>query len=243
MGTDIDLYVEKKNPDGKWEIMFPDPELMQVLHPGPAEQRPYGPGNLPGWAWYSGRNYDLFGLLADVRNRSDIESPWAHRGIPKDSGIHEFLGDGDSPHYHGHSHSWVSLQELLDYDWGTPVHESGYMGALAYRYWMDHDKKKWLGYSGFVGGPDVVHVSNKEMDALFEKGTLVEKPDPVDGEPDRTTWVSTDGKSYYTQCEWDEPMEHACRYFVNNTLTVLKKMAKDEGIDPADIRLLYWFDC
>lgn len=242
MGTDIDLYVEKKNADGKWEIMFPDPEFMLVLHPGPQDRPPYGPGNLPGWAWYSGRNYDLFGLLADVRNRSDIESPWAGRGIPKDSDISERFGKRDMAFYDGHSHSHVTLQELLDYDWGTLVHESGYMDATAYRYWRDHDKKEWISYSGGVSGPDVVHVSNEEMDALFESGTLVERPHPVDGAPDRKVWVSTDGKSYYTRCEWDEPMEHACGFFVNNTLSVLKKMAQDEGVDPANIRLLYWFD-
>lgn len=165
MGTDIDLFVEKRNADGKWELMFPAPELAEQLHGDFGKDRGYGPDNMPGWAWYSNRNYRLFGLLAGVRR--DVEAPWEHhRGIPKDSPI-EMLSDDNrigQTRWAGHSHSHVTLAELKAYNWGAIV----------------------------------------------------------------THWDET-----------QEPMEHACGWFVNHTLPEIEKL----GDNPEDIRLVYWFDC
>jgi hypothetical protein len=121
MGSDIDLFVEKRNSAGKWELMFPPPGLAEQLHGEHEMDRKYGPDHMPGWAWYSRRNYRLFGLLADVRG--SIDSPWSHRGIPKDSPI-EALDHDDRigrSRWDGHSHSYVTLAELKAYDWGTVV--------------------------------------------------------------------------------------------------------------------------
>jgi hypothetical protein len=250
MGTDIDLYVEKRNADGKWELLFPSPEMQKQLHGEWAIKQDYGPGNLPGWAWYSGRNYELFSLLADVRNRFDLESPWAHRGIPKDSPLAKI--DQEDPyqgrriHTDGHSHSHVTLQELLDYNWDLGITKSGWMGGSEYKYWRDHDKKKWIGYCQGVGGGNTVKISNEEMDELFENGAFVGKDMPTERDPERKVWVLADPddkRAIYTFCEWVEPMHQACRFFYERTLTGLKKVAADEGIDPKDIRLTYWFDC
>lgn len=65
----------------------------------------------------SGRHYVRFGILAGVRNGRDYETISEPRGFPKDSdvaldengSIWDFwLGD--------HSHSWVLLSEMLDYE-------------------------------------------------------------------------------------------------------------------------------
>ena len=61
---------------------------------------------------YSGRNYELFGILAGVRdhNNDSIDDP---RGLPED--VSEVTKkesdrwDGD-----GHSHSWLTLKELRE---------------------------------------------------------------------------------------------------------------------------------
>lgn len=122
MGSDIDLFVEKRNAEGKWELMFPAPELSEQLHGDWGKDRKYGPDNMPGWAWYSNRNYRLFGLLADVRG--PVDSPgWSHRGIPKDSPLND-MDDSErigQSRWAGHSHSHVTLAELKAYDWGTIV--------------------------------------------------------------------------------------------------------------------------
>jgi len=61
-----------------------------------------------------GRNYDLFGVLANVRNERDNNFICEPKGIPSDCCAYimeqqEYWG-GD-----GHSHSWLTLAELKEY--------------------------------------------------------------------------------------------------------------------------------
>lgn len=68
------------------------------------------------------RSYRLFGFLAGVRNYSAVEPIGARRGIPDDfhDESHEFR-DADEGYYH--SHSWLSLQELLAHDYDKTVED------------------------------------------------------------------------------------------------------------------------
>ena len=239
MGTDIDLYVEKRNANGEWELLFPSTDMAEQLHGEFGKDQEYGPTNMSGWAWFSGRNYELFALLAGVRNRFEFTSPWKHRGMPEDSQ----LKDNDSARY-GHSISHVTLQELLDFDWTTGISKSGWMGIYGFKFWLDHGRKEWTSYSQGVGGPNIVKISNEEMEALFKDGTLVEKHDPNERDPEHMVWTNADEEDqrcFQTFCEWTEPMSQACGTFVIRTLPALKEFTK--GTDPADIRLTYWFDC
>lgn len=65
--------------------------------------------------YYSGRNYYLFGILANVRNNSikPIDDP---RGIPNDASI-GYKRAADQMGSDAHSHSYFSLSELLDVNW------------------------------------------------------------------------------------------------------------------------------
>jgi len=64
---------------------------------------------------YSGRNYSLFSKLAGVRSYGESDSISDERGIPEDASlfyqikVSQWMGDG-------HSHSYFTLRELLDYD-------------------------------------------------------------------------------------------------------------------------------
>jgi hypothetical protein len=97
MGTDIYFYVEKLGEDGRW-YELDDPR-----------------------GWYGGRNYDLFAILANVRNgyavagirTGDGFSPLGPRGLPRD--VREELRGLDDEDFH--SQSWISLREILEYDW------------------------------------------------------------------------------------------------------------------------------
>ena len=62
------------------------------------------------------RNYVLFSLLADVRNDGSIDPFDEPRGVPDDvsSAGYTFM---HSYGVDGHSHTWYTLQELLDVDW------------------------------------------------------------------------------------------------------------------------------
>lgn len=89
MGCDIHAYVEVKHGD-KWRMA------------------PVGV--------FDRRNYGLFGFLADVRNYSHVPPIAKPRDIPEDVspcvGEHVESWAGDS-----HNHSWLSLKELLDFDY------------------------------------------------------------------------------------------------------------------------------
>jgi len=236
MGSDIDLFVEKRNADGKWELMFPAPELAEQLHGEHERDRKYGPDHMPGWAWYSQRNYRLFGLLAGVRGQ--VDSPWEHRGIPKDSPIETLDADDriGRSRWDGHSHSYVTLAEFKVYNWGTLLPQLGWMNVNEYRHFKD--KGDWIGYAQGVGGTDVKRISNEEMDQLFEDGTLIEFARPE--KPDVKFWMAADEKTtYVTMVEWFEPMKKACGLFLNKTLPQIENL----GGNPEDIRLVYWFDC
>ena len=57
------------------------------------------------------RRYEIFALMADVRNMSGIKPISEPRGLPKDA---TFLTKWDSDRWEGdgHSHSWLGLDEL-----------------------------------------------------------------------------------------------------------------------------------
>jgi hypothetical protein len=115
MGCDIHIYAEIKTGDG-WEkvgAIFPNP-YFDITRPSITDD--------DGYVWnakledepYSGRNYDLFALLADVRNYDEIDPIDYPRGLPDDVSdkIAEISNDYGAD---GHSHSWYLLSELIEY--------------------------------------------------------------------------------------------------------------------------------
>lgn len=113
MGCDIHFHVEKKDENGKWIsadkwTVDPwgddDPDYIDVKRED---------------SFYHDRNYLLFGILAHVRDRSvtPISSP---RGLPKDVSP-EVKKRSDDYGADGHSHSWLTLAELLAYDWDVAM--------------------------------------------------------------------------------------------------------------------------
>ena len=121
MGCDIHMYVETRKND-KWNKV------------GPTWKMEYWDGlsDEP----YEGRNYRLFGLLANVRNGygfagcdtgnaiTPIDMP---RGLPADVS-YQIQKISDNWGEDGHSHSWFTLKELLDVDWhGNVLTIRGYV--------------------------------------------------------------------------------------------------------------------
>lgn len=129
MGRDCHFYVEKwtssNNYEGPRDLSEDrNQKLNEVLEDTPTHFRwvsadkwekdddrwdvPYNS------EYYSGRNYGLFSILADVRGHQvPIDKA---RGIPDDASTgYKYIceqWDGD-----GHSHSYFTLEELLEVDW------------------------------------------------------------------------------------------------------------------------------
>ena len=91
MGCDIHSYAEKRNADGKWEI-------VPKLNP------------------FNSQSYETFGFLAGVRNYSAITPIAQPRGLPDDlsAGVSaEYdIWDGDA-----HTMSWLNVDELAAFDY------------------------------------------------------------------------------------------------------------------------------
>lgn len=73
------------------------------------------------------RNYGLFSLLADVRNYSNNKPISEPKGLPNDLS-NEVIEDAEHWGLDGHSHSFFTLKELLDYQKEQPkLKRSGYI--------------------------------------------------------------------------------------------------------------------
>ena len=125
MGCDIHFLVERrrhKRPPSygenwTWELLFPEDDDVSP------EDRKYarreGHRWMP-WEFFSDRNYELFGVLANVRRDGPpIAEP---RGLPDDlsSDARKYIDD-----YGGidHTPSWLLLSEVLAYDWSARARE------------------------------------------------------------------------------------------------------------------------
>lgn len=119
MGTDIHLYVEYKDDDGKWIL----DKKQECKNCNAIEAAPpddiccsycYGDGYID---LDINRSYCLFSILADVRNGDYELNPISDpRGIPVDaSEQYKKIAENDPCIYH--SHSYHSLKQLKEHEW------------------------------------------------------------------------------------------------------------------------------
>lgn len=104
MGCDIHLYLEQK------QTVRSVSTWVNVDNYRPD---PYNPGEFIHVDCYDSRNYDLFAILADVRNRQEVEPIAQPRGVPDDMSK-EVRGEYERWEGDGHSHSHFTLKELID---------------------------------------------------------------------------------------------------------------------------------
>lgn len=112
MGCDIHLWYERKTNDSWQDVSVPVDEWKA----GPLDHR----------------SYATFGFLADVRNYSAITPICEPRGWPTDFKHTKPDREEYDPWYRDdegymfdeyHSHSWLSIKELLDYDYDQIVED------------------------------------------------------------------------------------------------------------------------
>lgn len=230
MGTDIHFYVQKKGPEG-WETVDGPECLMSDFDR--EWERDHGDKPWYRRGWYSGRNYDLFAILADVRNGHGFAGVDTGdgfrtmtsecRGLPEDFEVTEWMLEHDNPEY-GHDANWVSLKEVLEFPWKDfETNHRGWVGEHEFREWLEAGATGGpSSWSGGVGGGGVTHVDVATMTRI------------VRGDQERE-----EGKSYYCQLEWGESYHDSCRYFCETVVPELEKLA--DG-DPESVRLVFWFD-
>jgi hypothetical protein len=156
MGCDVHFFTERKTSSNNYggpKDLSEDRNIKieEIIDDRPIEERwvsadewefDYGYWNIPySKEFYNKRNYYLFSILAGVRGD---EKPIAYqRGIPKDCSYgylymtKQWRGDG-------HSHSYFTLKELLEVDWGSYNKEyiSEFMETIEKMKSIDSDPQK-----------------------------------------------------------------------------------------------------
>lgn len=122
MGTDI-TYTYEIRQHGVWEAV----ELLPPLDIDHVELEDAE------WTAYTShpacidRNYRLFSVLAGVRNSFGIQSIASPRGLPVDASAESqkmTINYTRNPNWDFPNLTWVSLRELLDYDWDQWITDS-----------------------------------------------------------------------------------------------------------------------
>lgn len=244
MGCDIHIFVERKEGD-KW--VSADKWTPNKYY-DPAEPEGEKPLVVDyDDRIYRGRNYDLFGILANVRNGrgfagivtgkpfTPISMP---KGLPGDVSD-EVRSESDYWEGDGHSHSWLTLAELEAYDWkGQSTAHRGWVDEQNFELWQKEGKPH--SWSGGVSGGLVKHISNEEMRVrVHQKQAGFTKMEHGGDEAGLAT-ITTGDCSYYTTVEWTESYEKSVEgVFTNETLPRLRELANG---DAESVRLVFWFD-
>jgi hypothetical protein len=188
---------------------------------------------------YIGRNYYLFGILAGVRN--GLITPIAEpKGLPKDVSkpIKELSErwNGD-----GHSHTWLSLKELLDYNWTESEETEGYVNGYVYNKWNYWLREQGLGPENYfehnINGRLNI-ISEDEMNNKINNIDTTQRPNKTSNEwDDYKRKILSD---VYCKCYWIEKKYHFVNNLFKQIIPELLGMSKDGTYE--DVRCVFWFD-
>ncbi len=121
MGCDIHCRFERRNPDWTWESVLntnPTPDDLKRHGWECEDARAEGKPDPPMFKRYTGRDYRLFAMLANVRNDGSITpiADLTSRGVPTDAS-EEYQRLVKQWGVDGHSHTWVTMEEVFDQTW------------------------------------------------------------------------------------------------------------------------------
>lgn len=216
MGTDIHMVAEVRK-DGVWHTLS-DKNFVR-----------WEGTDYEDWVCcpYSDRNYNLFGILADVRNGrgfggsrtgekfNSISKP---KGYPVDicENSWEYLSQE-------HSASYLNLKEIFDFDW-TQLHRS--YGIISEKVYKDTIMKGEIpdSWCGDIFGPNYVKIPETEMVDLIQ-GLIPRKKDTY----------------YFTGCYFKPESYADCAEDFLEAMEKLKKYVP-EGGTLEDVRIVFDFD-
>lgn len=266
MGCDIHDYVEVRMY-GRWNKVgrvFPNP-----YHD---PEQPEQPQDEDGYIWnakmienpFRCRSYSTFAILADVRNgvgfagcdTGDGFVPVSNpKGLPQDVS-EEIKKASDAWGCDGHSHSWLTLRELEEYDWDRTSKRRGWVDPHNFDLWRKTGRPN--GWSGSVEGGSIEHISNQMMVHLLDSGEIqfiepAEGASPLGRRYTDSLQRSIAGRKFkkgsvgadiaapavkhYTLVEWEVSYRDAARDFLERTMPALRALG---GSD--DVRMVFWFD-
>lgn len=179
MGCDIHMWAEIRNREQESEFAekYEDEQKWEKVgaefdYPYPDEDGKPQKSEQP----YTLRNYDLFGMLADVRNGSGFAGcdtgdgckpilgfdEHSLRGFPYNCSL-EVAGHAYK-NSDCHSHHYLTLREILDYDWDQVMRNRGFVKAITFSEWHKNGMEgRPSTYCGGVNGEKIKKISIAEM--------------------------------------------------------------------------------
>ncbi len=173
MGCDIHIAIQCQEPDGQW-VNVP---WQQVWTYEGADKAVPGIPVAPDV--FRSRNYDLFGILADVRNGSGFAGIHTGDGWPSIApgrGLPEGVSEPDDYSLGDHSFTWVSLDELKAFPWDTT--QTTLYGVVPAE---DYERLSAAGesptsWSGGISGHGIVTYETDQYRAVKAAGLLSKRP-------------------------------------------------------------------
>lgn len=180
---------------------------------------------------YGDRNYELFAILADVRNRYGIKPIDEPRGLPED--VSRYIKKrSDKWGVDAHSHSWMNLADLDSYNWDATYTDSGFVDVRGYKSFKEKGSpNQWC--QG-ASGARVEHITNKEMDNIVNATIPLGDPRVLSGD------IPFGDKHYYTHVTWQWTRAYTAGSFYTDTIPALRALLDKKGVE--DVRIVFWFD-
>jgi len=169
-----------------------------------------------------GRNYDWFAILANVRNYDNMLDTIAEpKGLPDNcSSETNSISERWGPD--GHSHSWLTLKELIDFDMNKTEVETVKFGVESYKEWIECGKDP----SVFI---NTHYIRNHHVEV--DEGTLAKMVYGIYGEHKPIDGI------YYTSVTYDKSYNDFTSGMYKRVVDELTKY----GI-PEEVRIVFWFD-
>lgn len=195
----------------------------------------------------TGRNYDWFAILADVRNGrgfagiktgDGFDVICEPRGVPNDA-TEEWMEQVNGWRGDMHSHSWLHVQDFNDFDWTQKTYKRGCISLKEYET-LRKTKTEPNFWCGKVSGHNIVIVSPEEADAILEGKTLTvfEGDDMFFTAPREVEVSLTNGLDVHVDYEWE--IEY-WDWFNHKFKSVIKPM-QELAQKYEDVRYVFGFD-
>ena len=193
MGCDIHLFLERKNNDGSWY----DANIYRRNDYKTMNQEENTEPDFKRLDFYYGRNYDLFAILAGVRNYGFIKPISQPKGLPVNASKEvkdELRKCGDA----AHSVSYLTLLELLE---ARPIYQeikcSGFIKA---------EDAQLLDEKGIIPKEYSQGVFGKGTENRYVKREWIEKSDLLGGFINK---ILASLETTYLYWEKERMIEHA----------------------------------
>jgi len=227
MGCDIHLYTEVKKTVNNTKRWFNSDNYTKNRYFDGVDkwEKEYEVNEI-----YGDRCYDLFSVLADVRNGygfagcetgegfKPISKP---KGIPEDT-CKEIKAENEEWGGDGHSHSYLTLKELKEYDLDQCTFKVGVVGLDEF---LEYEKTgiNPTSFCGWTAGNDIIVIQPDEVKSLKK----------------------IDGKKYSVQMRWPVTYRERVEHGYNQILEGLERIKshRRHGVESEeDIRIVFWFD-